>query len=354
MDITILGIESSCDDTSAAVIRNNLLLSNVIASQAVHHKIRRRDPRTGFAGAPAEHHPGGRHGTPRGRAQPSGRSTPSPSRAAPGCWVRCSSASRSPRGWPGGARHPDGRGQPPAGAYPLALHRPARPRTARIPRFPFLCLLVSAAAIRRSYCVKDSPLDMEIIGTTIDDAAGEAFDKCAKVMGLPYPGGPVIDRLAKGGRPARRSASPHPRVDGLRLFSSQRAQNLVPLLPARRRCADDPDFIERNKADLCASLQSTIVDILLDKLVRGVETVRASATSPSPAAYRPTRDCANAIAAAGPQARLAYVPARVQVHDRQRRNDCHGRLLPLPARRFLVARRVARGTARRAVMRPGR
>ena len=106
---------------------------------------------------------------------------------------------------------------------------------------------------------------MEIIGTTIDDAAGEAFDKCAKVMGLPYPGGPVIDRLAKEGDPkAFRFA--HPRVEGYDYsFSGLKTSFLYTL---RDAVAADPDFIETHKADLCASLQGTIVEILLDKLIR--------------------------------------------------------------------------------------
>ena len=131
------------------------------------------------------------------------------------------------------------------------------------PDFPFLCLLVSGG---HTQIVRvDSPLEMRIIGTTIDDAAGEAFDKCAKVMGLPYPGGPVIDKLAReGDREAFRFA--RPRVEGYDYsFSGLKTSFLYTL---RDAVAGDPDFIERRKADLCASLQHTIVEILLDKLVR--------------------------------------------------------------------------------------
>ena len=138
-----------------------------------------------------------------------------------------------------------------------------RDRTLPHPDFPFLCLLVSGG---HTQIVRvDSPLEMEIIGTTIDDAAGEAFDKCAKVMGLPYPGGPVIDRLAKEGDPkAFRFA--HPRVEGYDYsFSGLKTSFLYTL---RDAVAADPDFIETHKADLCASLQGTIVEILLDKLIR--------------------------------------------------------------------------------------
>ena len=136
-------------------------------------------------------------------------------------------------------------------------------RTLPHPDFPFLCLLVSGG---HTQIVRvDSPLEMQIIGTTIDDAAGEAFDKCAKVMGLPYPGGPVIDRLAKEGDP-RAFHFARPRVDGYDYsFSGLKTSFLYTL---RDAVAQDPDFIEQHKADLCASLQATIVEILLDKLTR--------------------------------------------------------------------------------------
>ena len=128
---------------------------------------------------------------------------------------------------------------------------------------PYLCLVASGS---HSHIVKVNDwTEFETIGQTVDDAAGEAFDKCAKVMGLPYPGGPVIDRLAKEGNPkAFRLAHPH--VDGYDYSFSGLKTSFLYML--RDAVADDPDFIERNKADLCASLQGTIVEILLDKLVR--------------------------------------------------------------------------------------
>ena len=112
---------------------------------------------------------------------------------------------------------------------------------------------------------------MEIIGTTIDDAAGEAFDKCAKVIGLPYPGGPVIDKLAHEGNPeAFRFAKPH--VAGFDYsFSGLKTSFLYTL---RDAVAENPDFIEQNKADLCASLQKTIVEILLDKLIKASKELK--------------------------------------------------------------------------------
>ena len=131
------------------------------------------------------------------------------------------------------------------------------------PRFPFLCLLVSGGH-SQIVLVKDYG-EMEIVGTTIDDAAGEAFDKCAKVMGLPYPGGPVIDKLAKEGDPKRFKFA-KPSVDGFNYSFSGLKTSFLYFL--RDEMRENPNFIGENKADLCASLQSTIIEILLNKLVR--------------------------------------------------------------------------------------
>ena len=261
MDITILGIESSCDDTSAAVLRGNVLLSNVIASQAVHVK---------YGGVIPEL-------ASRAHQQ---NIIPVVDTALREAGIDASQldAIAFTRG-PGlvgsllvGVSFTKGlsiaRNIPMVEVNHLQGHILShfidlRDRTLPHPDFPFLCLLVSGG---HTQIVRvDSPLEMEIIGTTIDDAAGEAFDKCAKVMGLPYPGGPVIDRLAKEGDPkAFRFA--HPRVEGYDYsFSGLKTSFLYTL---RDAVAADPDFIETHKADLCASLQGTIVEILLDKLIR--------------------------------------------------------------------------------------
>ena len=261
MDITILGIESSCDDTSAAVLRNNVLLSNVIASQAVHVK---------YGGVIPEL-------ASRAHQQNIVPVVDTALREA-GVTADELDAIAFTRG-PGlvgsllvGVSFAKGlsiaRNIPMVEVNHLQGHILShfidlRDRTLPHPDFPFLCLLVSGG---HTQIVRvDSPLEMEIIGTTIDDAAGEAFDKCAKVMGLPYPGGPVIDRLAKEGDPkAFRFA--HPRVEGYDYsFSGLKTSFLYTL---RDAVAADPDFIETHKADLCASLQGTIVEILLDKLIR--------------------------------------------------------------------------------------
>ena len=341
MDITILGIESSCDDTSAAVIRNNVLLSNVIASQAVHIKYGGVIPELASRAHQQNIIPvvdtalkGGRTDARRDRRHRLHARPRTAGFAAGGRVVR-------QRGFPSRTTSRWSRSITFRDTYfrISSTFRTARCRTG----FPFLCLLVSGG---HTQIVRvDSPLEMEIIGTTIDDAAGEAFDKCAKVMGLPYPGGPVIDKLAKEGDPkAFRFARPH--VDGYDYsFSGLKTSFLYTL---RDAVANDPGFIENNKASLCASLQKTIVEILLDKLVRaskdlGIRDI-AIAGGVSGQLRTAQRDRRR-----GPQARLAHVPARIQVHDGQRRDDRHGGLLPLPARRLLVARRLARGAAAGAV-----
>ena len=264
MDITILGIESSCDDTSAAVIRNNVLLSNVIASQAVHVK---------YGGVIPEL-------ASRAHQQ---NIVPVIDTALKEAGVTADKldAIAFTRG-PGllgslmvGVSFAKGlsiaRNLPMVEVNHLQGHILSHfldlpDRQLPHPDFPFLCLLVSGG---HTQIVKvNSPLEMEIIGTTIDDAAGEAFDKCAKVMGLPYPGGPVIDKLAKEGDPkAFRFAKPH--VAELDYsFSGLKTSFLYTL---RGEVAADPDFVEKHKADLCASLQHTIVEILLDKLVKAAK-----------------------------------------------------------------------------------
>jgi N6-L-threonylcarbamoyladenine synthase len=134
------------------------------------------------------------------------------------------------------------------------------------PTYPFLCLLVSGG---NSQIIKVNTYnDMEVIGQTIDDAAGEAFDKCAKVMGLGYPGGPVVNRLANEGN-AKAFAFSKPHIPGYDYsFSGLKTSFLYTLRDALK---ENPHFIEQNKQDLCASLQKTIIDILLDKLIKAAK-----------------------------------------------------------------------------------
>ena len=261
MDITILGIESSCDDTSAAVLRNHVLLSNVIASQAVHIK---------YGGVIPEL-------ASRAHQQNIIPVVDTALRDA-GLTASDIDAIAFTRG-PGlvgsllvGVSFTKGlsiaRNIPMVEVNHLQGHILSHfidlpDRSLPHPDFPFLCLLVSGG---HTQIVRvDAPLKMSIIGTTIDDAAGEAFDKCAKVMGLPYPGGPVIDRLAQQGD-AKAFHFAHPRVNGYDYSFSGLKTSFLYML--RDAVAQTPDFIEQHKADLCASLQSTIVEILLDKLIR--------------------------------------------------------------------------------------
>ena len=261
MDITILGIESSCDDTSAAVLKNTTLLSNVIASQAVHVK---------YGGVIPEL-------ASRAHQQ---NIVPVIDTALKEAGITADKldAIAFTRG-PGllgsllvGVSFAKGlaiaHDIPMVEVNHLQGHIMSHfidlpDRELPHPSFPFLCLLVSGG--HTQIVQVNSPRDFEIIGTTIDDAAGEAFDKCAKVMGLPYPGGPVIDKLSKEGD-AKAFRFAKPRIEGFDYsFSGLKTSFLYTL----RDCvAEEPDFIEKNKADLCASLQKTIVDILLDKLVK--------------------------------------------------------------------------------------
>lgn len=260
MDI-ILGIESSCDDTSAAVISDGWLLSNVIASQDVHKA---------YGGVVPEL-------ASRAHEQ---NIVPVVSEALSRAGISASdlTAIAFTRG-PGllGSLLV---GTSFAKALGLALDIPIvevnhlqghilagfvkqKDKPLVQPSFPYLCLLVSGG---NSQIVKvNSPLDFEILGQTIDDAVGEAFDKCSKMMGLGYPGGPVIDRLAKLGDPERfKFAKPH--IPGLDYSFSGIKTSLLYFV--RDEIAKDPDFMEKNKEDICASFQKTLIDILLDKLIK--------------------------------------------------------------------------------------
>lgn len=264
MDITVLGIESSCDDTSAAVLRGGVLLSNVIASQAVHVKYGGVIPE--LASRAHQQNIVPVVDTALGDA---------------GITVDDIDAIAYTRG-PGllgsllvGTSFAKGlsiaKNIPMVEVNHLQGHIFSHfidlpDRQLPHPSYPFLCLLVSGG--HTQLVVVKAPLEMEIIGTTIDDAAGEAFDKCAKVMGLPYPGGPVIDRLAKQGDPEKFSFA-KPNVDGFDYsFSGLKTSFLYTL---RDKTAEYPDFIESNKADLCASLQKTIIDTLLKKLIKAAK-----------------------------------------------------------------------------------
>lgn len=260
----ILGIESSCDDTSAAVITDGgLLLSNVIASQSVHEEYGGVVPELASRAhqqniVPVVDAAIRRAGIERGQLSAIAFTR------GPGLIGSLLVGTSFAKGLSLGLRVPmvDVNHLQ---AHVLAHFIKETPET-EVPEFPYLCLLVSGG--NSQIIVVRSAADMEIIGRTIDDAAGEAFDKCAKVMGLPYPGGPHIDRLAAEGDPeAFRFA--RPRIDGLDYsFSGLKTSFLYTL---RDNLRHDPEFIEKRRADLAASLQAAIIDILMKKLEKAVD-----------------------------------------------------------------------------------
>lgn len=262
MGIYILGIESSCDDTSAAVIHNRKILANFIANQSIHKD---------FGGVVPEL-------ASRAHQQ---NIIPVIDKA-----LRTANISKNQLNAIAFTNGPGLMGSLLVGAsfaktFSLALgiplievnHMQAHilslfiedESTTNHPDFPFLCLTVSGGHTQLML-VKDY-FEMELLGQTIDDAAGEAFDKAAKIMGLPYPGGPLIDQFAAQGNPAAFSF-PHPNVPGLDFsFSGLKTSILYFLRDELKR---NPDFIEIHKFDLCASIQSMIVEILIRKLRKAV------------------------------------------------------------------------------------
>lgn len=263
MSVIILGIESSCDDTSAAIIKDGVLLSNVIASQKVHEE---------YGGVVPEL-------ASRAHQQ---NIVPVVSEAIKQAGIKKEDISAIAF-----TRGPGLLGSLLVGtsfAKGLALslniplldvnhlhghvlsHFVKENEDSIVPEFPYLCLLISGG---NSQIIKvNSPSDMEILGQTIDDAAGEAFDKCAKVMGLAYPGGPIIDNLASLGDPNKFKFS-KPHIKGLDYsFSGLKTSFLYTLRDALKV---NPNFIEENKADLAASLQKTIIDILMDKFTKAIK-----------------------------------------------------------------------------------
>lgn len=263
MSITILGIESSCDDTSSSVIRDGVMLSNVIASQAVHEAYGGVVPELASRAHQQNIIPVVAEAIKRAGIDKSELSAVAFTRG-PGLMGSLLVGTSFAKGLAASLDIPMIEVNH-LQAHVLAHFIKETPDDDHAPSFPFLCLLVSGG---NSQIIKVNAYnDMEVIGQTIDDAAGEAFDKCAKVMGLPYPGGPHIDRLAAEGNPKRfKFAKPH--IPGLDYsFSGLKTSFLYTL---RDAVAADPDFIEANKADLAASLQATIIDILLDKLDKAV------------------------------------------------------------------------------------
>lgn len=258
-DIYILGIESSCDDTSAAVLKNGVLLSNVTASQDVHMAYGGVVPELASRAHQQSVVPVVDQAIKRAGITKEQLSAVAFTRG-PGLMGSLLVGVSFAKGF---ARS---LGIPLIDVNHLQGHVMAHfikesDDDNSAPPLPFLCLLVSGG---NSQIVKvNSYKDMELLGQTIDDAAGEAIDKCSKVMGLGYPGGPIIDKLARKGNPlAYKFAEPH--IANLDYsFSGLKTSFLYSL---REWIKDDPEFIEHHKEDIAASLEHTIVDILMKKL----------------------------------------------------------------------------------------
>ena len=271
-DVYILGIESSCDDTSAAVLKNGVLLSNVTASQAVHESYGGVVPELASRAHQQNVVPVVHEAIKRAGIEKEQLSAVAFTRG-PGLMGSLLVGVNFAKGF---ARS---LGIPLIDVNHLQGHVMAHfikeevrgedgevREYSNIPPLPFLCLLVSGG---NSQIVKVNAYnDMEVLGQTIDDAAGEAIDKCSKVMGLGYPGGPIIDRLARQGNPkAYQFSEPH--IPGLDYsFSGLKTSFLYNM---RKWVDEDPDFIEHHKEDIAASLEWTIVDILMKKLKLAVK-----------------------------------------------------------------------------------
>ncbi len=267
----ILGVESSCDDTAAAVINGCRLLSNVIASQKVHSEYGGVVPE--FASRAHQKNILPVVSTALKRANVGINDIDAIAfTAGPGLLGSLLVGTNFAKGLSAAMNIPMISVNH-LRAHVLAHFIYETDEEKKQPSFPFLCLLVSGG---NSQIIRvDTPYDMTILGQTIDDAAGEAFDKCAKVMGLGYPGGPIINKLANEGNPDKFIFS-KPRVPKLDYSFSGLKTSFLYLL--RDALIEDPHFIDKNKADLCASLQKTVIDILMEKLVRasketGIKTI---------------------------------------------------------------------------------
>jgi len=261
MGVTILAIESSCDDTSAAVVRDGYILSNLIAGQDIHMS---------YGGVVPEL---------ASRAHQA-NIVPVADQALKKAGVRVDEIDAVAFTQGPGLLGSLLVGTSFAKGFALACNIPLievnhlhahilahfileKDKENRVPAFPFLCLLVSGGHTR--IIVLRSHFEMEILGNTIDDAAGEAFDKCGKLMDFTYPAGPMIDKLASEGNKKAFTFS-KPSVKGLDFSFSGLKTSFLYFL--RDRLKEDPEFIAKNKADLCASLQDTIISILITKLVK--------------------------------------------------------------------------------------
>ena len=267
----LLAIESSCDDTSAAVICDGVLLSNTTASQAVHEEFGGVVPELASRAHQLNIVPVVDAALKRANVMTAELSAIAFTRG-PGLLGSLLVGTSFAKGLALAHNIPLVEVNH-LQAHILAhfIQTPPSPNSpiTSSPTFPFLCLLVSGGN-SQIVLVKDH-YTMEIIGQTIDDAAGEAFDKCAKILGLPYPGGPWIDRLAKDGNPDA-FAFAKPNIPGYNYSFSGLKTSFLYFL--RDNLKENPNFIEENKADLCASLQKTVIEILINKLKKAAKDLK--------------------------------------------------------------------------------
>jgi N6-L-threonylcarbamoyladenine synthase len=261
MGVTILAIESSCDDTSAAVIRDGYILSNLIAGQDVHILYGGVVPELASRAHQANIVPVTQLALKKAGVKINEIDAVAFTRG-PGLMGSLLVGTSFAKGFALAlniplieVNHLE--------AHVLAHFILEKDKENRVPSFPFLCLLVSGGHTR--IVAMKNHLEMEILGNTIDDAAGEAFDKCGKLMDFPYPAGPMIDKLAAEGDKNAFSFA-KPLVKGLDFSFSGLKTSFLYFL--KDKLKEDPEFINKNRADLCASLQDTIISILIGKLVK--------------------------------------------------------------------------------------
>jgi N6-L-threonylcarbamoyladenine synthase len=261
-DIIILGIESSCDDTSAAILKNSTILSNLIARQEIHEQYGGVIPELASRAHQQNIIP-----VVEAAIQKAGISKEE---------IDAVAFTRGP-GLMGSLIV----GTSFAKAFSMAMNIPMIDVNHMVghvlahfideegkekPSFPFLCLTVSGG--HTQIVLVKSHLEMQVIGSTIDDAAGEAFDKAAKLLGFPYPGGPMIDKHAKEGNSLAFDFS-KPRIEGYDYSFSGLKTSILYFL--EKKTKENPDFIQQNLNDLCASIQRTVIEILFKKLIKAAE-----------------------------------------------------------------------------------
>ena len=259
MSVIILGIESSCDDTSAAIIKDGVLISNVVANQSVHESYGGVVPELASRAHQQNIAPVVHEAMKRANVTKEMISAVAFTRG-PGLMGSLLVGVSFAKGFARSLNIPLIDVNHLTG-HVLAHFLKEPDEILQQPKFPFLCLLVSGG--NSQIILVESYSDMTVLGQTIDDAAGEAIDKCSKVMGLGYPGGPIIDRLARNGNPKAFKFNKPNIPDFDYSFSGLKTSFLYSL---RSWIKDDPNFIENNKNDLAASLEATVVDILMDKL----------------------------------------------------------------------------------------